>query len=237
MSQENEAEEEPSIEEILASIRQIISDDDEEETAAEEQEEEVAAAEPEAEPEPVEPEPEVEAEPEPVEEIAKPEPAVEPEPAPEPEEVVETVEAPEEEEEILELTEKVEDEDEFMEVDIDADNASDDEELLDKAADQDDVVAAEEPVAAPMIDAPQTQDEGDKLFSEKVEEAALGAFASLATKPAAKIDRSGSVTIEDVIREEMRPMLKAWLDQNLPELIERLVQEELERVARRASKY
>ena len=46
---------------------------------------------------------------------------------------------------------------------------------------------------------------------------------------------SGGPTIADLVREEMRPMLKAWLDSNLPPLVERLVRAEIERVISRAS--
>jgi cell pole-organizing protein PopZ len=46
---------------------------------------------------------------------------------------------------------------------------------------------------------------------------------------------SGGPTIADIVREEMRPMLKAWLDSNLPPLVERLVRAEIERVIARAS--
>ena len=46
--------------------------------------------------------------------------------------------------------------------------------------------------------------------------------------------RSGGPTIEDIVREEIRPLLKAWLDANLPELVERLVRAEIDRVVRRA---
>jgi len=42
----------------------------------------------------------------------------------------------------------------------------------------------------------------------------------------------GGITLEQMIREELRPLLKAWLDANLPPLVERLVKAELERVAR-----
>ena len=38
--------------------------------------------------------------------------------------------------------------------------------------------------------------------------------------------------LDDMIREMIRPMLKAWLDDNLPVLVERLVRAEIERVAR-----
>jgi len=46
--------------------------------------------------------------------------------------------------------------------------------------------------------------------------------------------RSGGPTIEDIVREELRPLLKAWLDTNLPALVERLVRAEIDRVVRRA---
>lgn len=46
--------------------------------------------------------------------------------------------------------------------------------------------------------------------------------------------RSGGPTIEDIVREELRPLLKAWLDENLPGLVERLVRAEIERVVGRA---
>jgi cell pole-organizing protein PopZ len=39
-------------------------------------------------------------------------------------------------------------------------------------------------------------------------------------------------TLLDLVRELLRPMLKDWLDTNLPPLVERLVQEEIRRVSR-----
>jgi hypothetical protein len=39
-------------------------------------------------------------------------------------------------------------------------------------------------------------------------------------------------TLEDLVKEMLRPMLKAWLDDNLPGLVERIVRAEIERVAR-----
>ena len=38
--------------------------------------------------------------------------------------------------------------------------------------------------------------------------------------------------LEDVVRETLRPLLKSWLAQNLPSLVKRMVQAEIERVAR-----
>jgi cell pole-organizing protein PopZ len=39
-------------------------------------------------------------------------------------------------------------------------------------------------------------------------------------------------TLEDIVREMLKPMLKSWLDDNLPPLVERLVAAEIQRVAR-----
>ena len=39
-------------------------------------------------------------------------------------------------------------------------------------------------------------------------------------------------TLEDLVKEMLRPMLKAWLDDNLPPLVERIVKAEIERVSR-----
>ena len=38
--------------------------------------------------------------------------------------------------------------------------------------------------------------------------------------------------LEDVVRETLHPMLKSWLDENLSSLVERMVQAEIQRVAR-----
>jgi cell pole-organizing protein PopZ len=43
-----------------------------------------------------------------------------------------------------------------------------------------------------------------------------------------------SRTLEDIVSDMLRPMLKEWLDQNLPSVVEDLVREEIERVARRS---
>jgi hypothetical protein len=42
----------------------------------------------------------------------------------------------------------------------------------------------------------------------------------------------GEQSIEEMTRELLKAMLKQWLDENLPEIVERLVREEIERVAR-----
>ncbi len=57
---------------------------------------------------------------------------------------------------------------------------------------------------------------------------------TLAAERSAAVSR-GLVTIEDIVREEIRPLLKAWLDNHLPPLVERLVQAEIERVVGRSA--
>jgi uncharacterized protein len=43
---------------------------------------------------------------------------------------------------------------------------------------------------------------------------------------------AGDLTLETLVREELRPILKDWLDQYLPDMVERLVQEEITRLVR-----
>jgi hypothetical protein len=56
----------------------------------------------------------------------------------------------------------------------------------------------------------------------------------LSAERGAQVSRGGP-TIEDLVREEVRPLLKQWLDAYLPPLVERLVRAEIERVVARAA--
>lgn len=76
------------------------------------------------------------------------------------------------------------------------------------------------------------------LTSPETDAAAAGSVGSLIRALAA--DRTahvynGGPTIADLVREEMRPLLKSWLDANLPPLVERMVRVEIERVIARAA--
>ena len=73
-----------------------------------------------------------------------------------------------------------------------------------------------------------TLPEPSKLLSEQSKVAVSGAFDALAHTIFAQNAR----TLEDIVADMMRPMLKGWLDDNLPQLVERLVKEEIERVSR-----
>lgn len=66
------------------------------------------------------------------------------------------------------------------------------------------------------------------LMSPAATAAVSAAFNSLASTILSKDAR----TLEDLVRELMKPMLRSWLDDNLPGLVERLVRSEIERVSR-----
>jgi uncharacterized protein len=66
------------------------------------------------------------------------------------------------------------------------------------------------------------------LLSSATTAAVDSAFNSLAQSVLVQNAR----TLEDLVREMLRPLLKSWLDDNLPGLVERLVRAEIERVAR-----
>lgn len=68
----------------------------------------------------------------------------------------------------------------------------------------------------------------DVLISSSTSAAVDSAFNTLAQTVLVQNAR----TLEDLVREMLRPLLKTWLDDNLPELVERLVRAEIERVSR-----
>lgn len=173
---------EPTMEEILASIRRIISEDD------------APAAAPEAAPEPPPPAPE----PEPVAAAPAPEPAPEPFAH---------------EEEVLELTQKVEpplapEPKPFP---------ADDFEFSPRAAEPPAPILAPVPPSEPLV----SQDKADFAASH------FGALAQRVLMPAE------GRTLEDVVSELLRPLLKNWLDTHLPSIVEEAVKAEVERIARR----
>jgi cell pole-organizing protein PopZ len=84
-----------------------------------------------------------------------------------------------------------------------------------------DVVFANKPEPAPLM-----PDRG--LISNETVKAVDSAFNTLAHTVIGQNAR----TLEDLVREMLRPMLKSWLDDNLPGLVERIVRAEIERVSR-----
>jgi uncharacterized protein len=75
---------------------------------------------------------------------------------------------------------------------------------------------------------PAAVTESGQLLSRTTSAAVDSAFNTLAQTVLVQNAR----TLEDLVREMLRPMLKTWLDDNLPSMVERLVRAEIERVAR-----
>ena len=85
---------------------------------------------------------------------------------------------------------------------------------------------AAEPVAlAPPPEAPPAE---EPLVSAETNQAVSAAFGALS----ASLALQSADLAENMTREILRPMLKAWLDEHLPSLVERLVRAEIQRVAR-----
>lgn len=203
-------DQEPSIEEILASIRQIISDDDEKRDAGD-----------------------IEVPKEEKFEI----PVYQPEP--EPEEVPRESFA-----EILELTNEVTDDDEKVfnyddekfnipladlgPVEEDKSRNSD----LDLSAEDDNYSRKSN------LDLSASADEIDALFTAPVANATADAFSRLIgnipveREENTRLYGDGRITLEDIAKDLMRPMLRQWIDDNVPRLVERLVQKEIEKITR-----
>ncbi len=84
--------------------------------------------------------------------------------------------------------------------------------------------------AAPAPTVPAVEAGRAAIISEKTGRQVAAAFGELSEAFAASRRRS----FDEIAEEMLRPMLQDWLDNNLPTLVERLVREEIERVARGA---
>lgn len=80
---------------------------------------------------------------------------------------------------------------------------------------------------------------GEDLVSTSAAAASAEAFAGLAQAveegetAARRLPVSeGGETIEDMVRAMLKPMLNEWLDAHLPDIVERLVEEEIQRLSR-----
>jgi cell pole-organizing protein PopZ len=88
------------------------------------------------------------------------------------------------------------------------------------------------PMATAFHDRMSSRDK--TLMSDEASTAANAAFGRLAETLMARA--VGDRSIEDLTRDLLRTMLKQWLDENLPDLVERIVRDEIERVARRGTR-
>lgn len=107
-----------------------------------------------------------------------------------------------------------------------------------KVEPRDDLEFAEPPPPRPMppppasyapldFDAPPLPPQ-QPILAQSTVSAVESAFNSLAHT----VLSSNVRTLEDLVKEMLRPMLKSWLDDNLPGLVERIVKAEIERVSR-----
>ncbi len=84
---------------------------------------------------------------------------------------------------------------------------------------------------------PADQDRRDALVDGMAADAAARAFANLhsrvTTVRGLPMGNANS-TLEELVKELLRPMLKNWLDRNLPLVVERLVEKEIAKLSHRA---
>ena len=71
--------------------------------------------------------------------------------------------------------------------------------------------------------------------SEAAAAASVGTLLRTLTAERTTEVHRGGPTIEDLVREGIRPLLKSWLDVHLPPLVERAVRQEIERIVGRAT--
>lgn len=197
----NEAQKEPSMEEILASIRKIISDDDApaEAQAPQEVDNDVQL---------------VDADEGDFEEFSL-------------EDIQEETEEP------LEEFSPSEEEPAFEEVVT----APVEEPTLIEAAEPEPEIMEVPPMAVPPVEQEESPAmttsqayETTVLTEESTADAAAGALGKLISK----MDLGAENTLEGMVRELLRPMIKEWLDDNLPAIVEQKVEAEVQRIARMA---
>jgi cell pole-organizing protein PopZ len=199
MSQKAAKAQEPSMEEILASIRRIISDEN-------------GSGEPAQKPALERPAPPP---------LAS-KPAAPPASAP--------AAPPPQEPDVLELTDMVETKNEPVFKPVERPDVEFRDQMRNRQESRQELHQEPEPLAPSALPAraayPTRLDE--QLLSQRASEAVTAAFGTLANTMFAE----GSRSIEDVVREMLKPMLQTWLEDNLPSLVERLVRAEIERVSR-----
>ena len=224
-------DQEPSMEEILSSIRRIIADDEDEAAPAKPAAKELPAAERSATP------PAAAKRTEPERPPAKP-----PQPA--------FDELPDDEEnDVLDLTDVVErggakQQPSRFDHEAPFDGEADEIDLEPEAWDEE-PEPEPEPAPPPRRAAkpkPQPRAERsafdeDMLVSQAAATASTGAFARLAKAASGSEPpplAGGDKTVEQFLIELLRPMLKEWLDDNLEGVVERVVEQEVKKLARRA---
>jgi cell pole-organizing protein PopZ len=102
-----------------------------------------------------------------------------------------------------------------------------------EAGEEDDVLELNEPApdsdapSMPVATAPAVP--AEKIISDEAAEASRARLASL-SRLVIKPEVAGSDTLEGLVREMLKPMLRDWLDANLPDLVEAMVAKEIARI-------
>lgn len=86
-------------------------------------------------------------------------------------------------------------------------------------------VMAPEPRAEAVADAPAAA--LVSVDAETASRSALDQLSAMIVKP----EVTGTDTLEGMVREMLRPMLRDWLDTNLPRIVESLVSKEIARIS------
>jgi len=115
---------------------------------------------------------------------------------------------------------------------------ADDEEVLElsEPVDEERATPAPMPIGAPDVpSAPgpkPVQRTPEPILSERAAEATRGPLEAL-SRMVVKPQAAGSDTLEGLVRELLKPMLREWLDDNLPQIVETMVAREISRITGR----
>jgi|APFEC2959095171_1045051.scaffolds.fasta_scaffold00014_257 cell pole-organizing protein PopZ len=103
-------------------------------------------------------------------------------------------------------------------------------------ADEDEILELSEPVPAESRQAGEAAPEpvqaaapAEPILSATTAQASRGPLEAL-SRLIVKPDVAGTDTLEGLVREMLRPMLREWLDANLPRMVEEMVQREIARI-------
>jgi hypothetical protein len=89
-----------------------------------------------------------------------------------------------------------------------------------------------EPAYRSVDDTPRPAAPGSGFDHGLISNATMSAVDSAFNSLAHTVLGNNARTLEDLVKEMLRPMLKGWLDDNLPNMVERIVRAEIERVSR-----
>ena len=125
----------------------------------------------------------------------------------------------------------LEDADEILELDQPMDDFSEPEPVVSPSPRM--TKTQEDPAERPIAAAAPPPADAAPILSPRAAEASRGALDNL-SRLLIKPESPETGTLEGLVREMLRPMLKEWLDANLPDVVERLVAQEIARISGQA---